>query len=267
MMAGERLLQYSLQLAFMLETADKSPGVLRAELAKFTGLLRSIDSGCARFWRTRWPMRAGLVVLPLACFSYALIDADVALAVRDWPGRGSAFLNRLTDFGKGWVWVMLLIFILPLIRFFNWRRGANAAVIAIASIVGAGLLVNLLKFFFGRYRPSHLIYEDLYGFDPFTFGYKFNSFPSGHATTAGALFVGLVMMLPRLWPAWALLCGGIASTRVLLNAHYISDVIVGFYLGVLVALLFRRMWIRRGWLNSGIETADERGWGKNSNHR
>lgn len=70
------------------------------------------------------------------------------------------------------------------------------------------------------------------------------SFPSGHATYAGATCVALVLVFTtpgsrRTW--WRMLAGlataGMAWSRIYLQAHWLSHVIAGAMLGVDIAML------------------------------
>jgi undecaprenyl-diphosphatase len=72
------------------------------------------------------------------------------------------------------------------------------------------------------------------------------SFPSGHAITAFACAVALGYFLPRL--RWALLTLAVlvAISRVVVGAHYASDVIAGAAIGWLSAVLVRRAFATRG---------------------
>lgn len=116
------------------------------------------------------------------------------------------------------------------------------------AVAGSGILANLLKVIFGRARPKLLDQHDLYGFSPFGFDPDLHSFPSGHSTTAFAVAVALTFFLPgaRLWwLAFALL---VAASRVVVNAHYLSDVAGGAAVGTLSVLLLARLFRDRGWL-------------------
>jgi undecaprenyl-diphosphatase len=65
-------------------------------------------------------------------------------------------------------------------------------------------------------------------------GQPYDAFPSGHAVHIGALAAALTRLYPRLGPtAWG---GGsvIAATRIILLAHWASDVLAGLALGALI---------------------------------
>ena len=97
-------------------------------------------------------------------------------------------------------------------------------------VIGEVLLVNIVKQLLDRVRPS---------FNPVaaTLG---PSFPSGHSATAAALYasVALVLARKRSPRVRALLAGGaagiavgVATSRVMLDVHWLSDVIAGLAFG------------------------------------
>jgi membrane-associated phospholipid phosphatase len=104
-----------------------------------------------------------------------------------------------------------------------------AAYIFIA-IAASGLAANLIKRIIGRARPS--LYEDWtsHGFHPFS-GARFESFPSGHATTVGALLMALALLAPRFRLMFLVMALWIGFSRVIVAAHYPSDVIAGLTFG------------------------------------
>jgi membrane-associated phospholipid phosphatase len=60
---------------------------------------------------------------------------------------------------------------------------------------------------------------------------RYHSFPSGHATAAFALAGALVLAVPSRWALWLLVAAGVSASRLLLNAHFLSDVVAGAILG------------------------------------
>ena len=109
-----------------------------------------------------------------------------------------------------------------------WARMGERVVIVTAI---TWLCTTLLKFFVKRPRPEgeqKLFYLDI----------DANSFPSGHAARVGGLMMALGPLLP-LWVAllfmlWAL---SVCISRIVLELHYISDVVAGFLIGILAGSL------------------------------
>lgn len=106
-----------------------------------------------------------------------------------------------------------------------------------SSIITAGITCEILKILLGRARPEMWLYHHLSGFYPLSLAHNFHSTPSGHATIA---FV-LATCISILRPSWQIIGWTLASimaiSRILLNAHYLSDVILGAYLGWVVTYL------------------------------
>ena len=114
----------------------------------------------------------------------------------------------------------------------EWIRSRRAAVIAFMAtvIVGEVLVMNATKFLVDRQRPD---IRQLTGFSG-------SSFPSGHATAAAATFAAAAFLLGRarsrrVKAAYAGLAAAIAvavaTTRVLLGVHWVTDVLAGLALG------------------------------------
>ncbi|CAK0739523.1 membrane hypothetical protein [uncultured Gammaproteobacteria bacterium] len=116
-----------------------------------------------------------------------------------------------------------------------------------ASIAISGLLGDLLKLL-GRSRPKLLEQQQIYGFFPPGFQADYQSFPSGHAIHAVALAVAVALVAPR-W-RWPLLIAGgaVAASRVIVNAHYLSDVLAGMALAVTVVAVLHHWCRQRHWL-------------------
>lgn len=128
----------------------------------------------------------------------------------------------------------------------RWR--AQAASFVFAAVALSSIATDLTKLAVGRLRPNLLLQDGLYGFDPWHMDSDFRGFPSGHATTVFALALALGWIEPRWrWPAliFALL---IAATRIVINAHFLSDVVGGALVALLTALWLRRSFAQRGWV-------------------
>lgn len=107
------------------------------------------------------------------------------------------------------------------------------------SILAAEAIKNQLKFAFGRTWPDSwqpdilsLVHDNVYGFHFFRSGGSFKSFPSGHAAAVGAVMSVLWLVFPKLRPLYAICIGTADIGLVLLNLHFISDVVAGTFVGV-----------------------------------
>jgi undecaprenyl-diphosphatase len=128
-----------------------------------------------------------------------------------------------TRAGDGWLWYLSGLAIL---LFGGDDRLTAIAAAGSAALVGIGIFM-LLKKISGRKRPCEIephCWAKLLPPDRF-------SFPSGHTITAFAVAIGLgefypVLLAPLLFCALA-----IATSRILLGMHFLSDVLVGAMLG------------------------------------
>jgi membrane-associated phospholipid phosphatase len=73
----------------------------------------------------------------------------------------------------------------------------------------------------------------------------YHGFPSGHATTAFTLAAALCVIAPAGRRAWLLAAAGVGASRVVLNAHFLSDVVggalIGWWVGQLGLLVAARL--------------------------
>ncbi len=100
------------------------------------------------------------------------------------------------------------------------------------AVVGSGIAVAVLKFIFGRARPWSLEKGGEYGFYFFDYRTPFVSFPSGHTTTAFAVFTALSILFPRLTWLWLAFAIVMALARIGVPDHFVSDTIAGALLGM-----------------------------------
>jgi membrane-associated phospholipid phosphatase len=112
----------------------------------------------------------------------------------------------------------------------------------------AGLADDALKIVFGRARPYLWLAGDNSGFGFFRYGARFASFPSGHTTTSFAAAVVLAVLAPRWRRGFPVAALAIALSRIVLDVHYLSDVIAGGALGICIATISVRFFRKYNWL-------------------
>ena len=113
----------------------------------------------------------------------------------------------------------------------------------ILSCLLSGVIHHAIKITLGRYRPRYLFSEQWYGINPLNFNIAHNSFPSGHTQTIFAITAALTILYPRLGIVFFSIAVLVGISRIILIAHYPSDVIFGAYLGLSTAILVRRYYL------------------------
>lgn len=167
--------------------------------------------------------------------SYAFIDQPLARAFHEASPGLRAVFARITQLGEGGLYLVPLGLVLLAAL---WRRRAALAwrtAYVFAAIAVSGLIGDVIKPVFGRARPELLFAQNLFGFTWVGPHADRWSFPSGHSTTVMALAVSLYVIYPPAWPAYAMLALAVMASRVIIDAHYLSDVIAGAYLGLVTA--------------------------------
>jgi membrane-associated phospholipid phosphatase len=173
------------------------------------------------------------VALALALLSPIVqFDQEVQRAVQDGRRPGlEPIMRGASDTRHGAVICGGLL----LVAIATGPAGPATARLALLALAPVNAAVELIKLAVGRTRPD--------GSRP----RGNSSFPSSHAANAFALALVLGLRWPRLSPAMWLLAALVAFSRIYLNRHFLSDVLVGAGLGVALSWLALR-WARgRGW--------------------
>ena len=208
-----------------------------------------------------------LVVLLLCLVCMVYIDRQVLLLVHhELPVRWQIVFNRITQLGEGYIWLSASGGAAAggyLLR----RQGKTQelrqlgesfyrkGLFVFLSIIFSGVLLNIFKTMIGRLRPRFFLADSTYGFQPFNFDFGMNSFPSGHSQTIWALMVSLALLYPRLTIPFVSFAALVAASRVLVAAHYVSDVLMGSYLGTILTLYLYTRFIKKGYLPRKQTTA------------
>jgi membrane-associated phospholipid phosphatase len=115
-----------------------------------------------------------------------------------------------------------------------WMRIFLAMLIALAL---AGVTTRGIKIATGRARPS--VKTEARWNGP-QLSSKYHAFPSGHTASSTAFFVALFLARKKIGGPLLLIPILIAASRMILGAHYLSDVTFAAIIGVFSALLVAR---------------------------
>jgi len=145
-------------------------------------------------------------------------------------------------------WYLVPSLLVFLIARFIVRRPAIAArgLFVFLGVALAGLASDVLKFAVGRSRPWVLFTDGRYDFWPLQLDAHYQSFPSGHAACAAAAALTLAVVAPRYRVRLLLAASLVALTRVVVLAHYLSDVLAGAALAWLIVVTLQRVFARQG---------------------
>jgi membrane-associated phospholipid phosphatase len=228
------------------------PRRARANIAQGLALLMRAPRGREKpRWRAYSRLAGGvLVAMALLLAVMLLVDGSVVAVAKASPHWLPAVFDQLTDFGRsGWFLIPLGLLLAaiavlasPALPPFTQTVLASVTVrlsFLFAAIALPSLAVTVVKRLIGRARPFVDNQSDPFHYMLGVWRPDYASFPSGHATTAFAAAIAIGLIWPRLrvwlW-TYALI---IAVSRVVILAHYTSDVIAGAVVGVVGALLVR----------------------------
>ena len=233
--------------------------LLRRVRVNWQGATRRLGHARGRPTPLTWSHVALFVAagLLLAVLVGLLYDARAIAWTHTLPSGVRTVFARITRFGKSdWLLIPSGIIVI-VVSLGDWRRVSRAsaaawweiatfAAILFAVVAVSGLLTDVIKPIVGRARPEY-VHGGPFAFTPFSLGgYAHYSFPSGHSTTAAAVamlaaFVPSVVTIPVVIAA-AL----VAFSRIVVDAHFPSDVVGGIFVGIGVGYLILRWMLAAG---------------------
>jgi undecaprenyl-diphosphatase len=117
--------------------------------------------------------------------------------------------------------------------------------------IAVTIIPHALKAVFDQQRPDRLTVRGHLRGVPF-WGRRLDAFPSGHAIHVGALASAASVLPPAKRNLVWCLGAGLVATRIVLLAHWMSDVVAGLAIGALT-----ERWLRL-WTGYGSQTRERR---------
>jgi membrane-associated phospholipid phosphatase len=187
-----------------------------------------------------------VVCLIMIVVSYLFWDIPLTIYCRQLNPALISIADIITRLGIS-TWYIVASVILYLFFRYIYKDILNAArsLFVFLSLSLTGIFIDILKWITGRYRPIELFNHGCSGFGYFKTGYEWTSFPSGHAQTAFTLATALTILFPRWGIPLFIIAGAVAISRVILTAHYLSDVIAGAGIGILLTMAIKYFFDRK----------------------
>lgn len=187
------------------------------------------------------------------------LDREILLAVNGWNSPAADMIMMF--FSSITVWIPLYVVMAGLMFVPGWygrRSAANTAygsgskfwVIGLISLAAAGIcfgltdqITHIMKESIQRFRPSH---EPL--LEPFVRlidgAGGLYGFPSGHAASSMGFAVITSLIFRKRWYSILIICWSlvVGYSRMYLARHYLSDVLCGILIGIIIAVSVYYLW-------------------------
>jgi undecaprenyl-diphosphatase len=229
---------------------------MRANAARYLAYFRRKPRFAAKaIWRQSLRLGIATVIL-IAIIGATMIAIDaraVTVAQRVPEGLIEVF-DYITDFGKSFWFLVPIAIALAAISLCAspaLPRMSQRVLAAIAVRLGflflaiglPGLVFSVAKRLVGRARP---LVDGPFSYRPLSWSVEYASLPSGHSIDAFAAATAIGALWPRSRPFMWTYAVAIAVSRVVLTAHFPSDVMAGAVVGVVGVLLVRDWFAARG---------------------
>jgi len=195
-------------------------------------------------WEKQQILFLGLVLGVSSILSIFYIDQPLTKWFHETVDGRLDFIARIfTALGSGDIYFFISVCGYLLARLFsqklthlNWSQRFSQTRhrfgFMFLSFFISGIMVLLLKFIFGRARPYHSSGFEPLQFHPFTLDWDFQSYPSGHTQVGFTLATFLSLLYPKQAKYFFLFATLVGFSRVILEKHYLGDVLAGAYIGI-----------------------------------
>lgn len=186
---------------------------------------------------SRQAVISGAALAALTALSVLVVDGPVAAMIAPYAAANRTLVNPIvhaleivflfpvSKFAFGGLILLAAIVLFPFAR---WRAAARLLLFVSLSQLTTRLIAGVLKNVFLRERPL----------DGRFFVDGGSSFPSGHAAHFWGLFFALAIAFPRLRIPALVLAVLVSVARVIVNDHFIGDVVASAAIAALVTAAY-----------------------------
>ncbi len=153
------------------------------------------------------------------------------------------FFIKITELGDS-AWYFGICIVCIFIFFINKRTKLintnsqdkifNFFISAFVYLLVVGIITQVIKHIIGRPRPNYTNFNDVFNFNFLSFDSTLHSFPSGHSSTVFIVCLIIGVVLPKLKYFFYFLATIVALSRVVVGAHFFTDVVAGFLLALII---------------------------------
>ena len=174
-----------------------------------------------------------------------VIDTKLTLFFYGFNEPFKSFFHTVTKFGDSLYYLLFIALFFLILRVRKnispiFKNLYDLNVFVFYNIILSGVVTQILKHLVGRPRPKMLLFDhDSLDLNLFTFNSSFHSFPSGHTSTIFSIVFVFYFLFPGIKKYIISVGIFIALTRLIIGAHYLSDVIAGSAVSYFVFIFLR----------------------------
>ena len=205
------------------------------------------------------------IYLLLGIIIFLFFDYSISKIFYNINSQTKSLFETLTHFGDSLYFFISTIMIWAAIKIIQNKNKilltiSDISIFIFLNILLSGIIVQIFKHLIGRPRPSLFHLNDLYSLDLFNFDSSWHSFPSGHTATIFACIFCLIFLFPKIKNILISIAMIVASTRVIVGAHYVSDIFAGTLVAYITTIFLRDKFFQRSKLfqnKDGVLSANE----------
>ena len=184
------------------------------------------------------------IYLSLGILFFLFFDYSISKFFYNINSQTKSLFETLTHFGDSLYFFVPTILIWAAIKIIQNKNKiiltiSDISLFIFFNILFSGIAVQIFKHILGRPRPPMFHLYNLSSLDFFQFDSKWHSFPSGHTATIFAFIFCLIFLFPKIKNILIAIAIIIASTRVIVGAHFVSDVFGGALVAYITTILLR----------------------------